>query len=298
LLRTGVAPVIRGVDYHQVDVGGSKKVVIVKIPKSIARPHVVRIDNYFRFHGRNSSGTHQLEIEDLRRAFLESDTLATKIRNFIGDRLSAISTNETFAPLIPGAKIVLHLIPDSSFEPGKKYNLGRNISSSFLPSYSSGGYSTRITFDGIMTYWPDLQGVYYYTHMFNNGILERMDAFSLTGSAVSAKKIIPLIYEEELIRLLNTYLESFKKYQIELPAWVCLSLTGIKGYVMGTEYFWRGNTVPCIDRDELIVPPIRIESYDLLADEILKLAFDSIWNACGHEKCPGYGKDGKWQRYF
>ncbi|MFA5292656.1 MAG: ATP-binding protein [Phycisphaerae bacterium] len=295
LLRTGVAPVIRGVDYHQVDVGGLKKVVIIKIPRSIARPHVVRIDNYFRFHGRNSSGVHQLEIEDLRRAFLESETLATKIRNFRNDRLSAISTNETFAPLVSGAKIVLHIIPDSSFEIGKKYNLGENCSSSFPPSYSIGGYNSRITFDGMMTYWPDLQGVYCYTHIFNNGILERVDANMLIGSD---KKIIPPSYEEEMIALLNNYLGSFKRYQIELPAWICLSLIDIKGYVMGTEAIRWHKAVPSITQDELSILPIRIESYDLPVDEILKPAFDSVWNACGYEKCPGYGKDGKWQRYF
>jgi hypothetical protein len=229
-------------------------------------------------------------VEDLRRAFLESETLATKISNFRNDRLSAISINETFAPLVSGAKIVLHLIPDSSFEFGKTYDLGKNCFSDFLPSYSSGGYNSRVTFDGMMNYWPDLQEVYCYSHIFNNGILERVDAFSLTGSD---KKLIPPSYEAELIKLLNMYFESFKKYQIELPAWVCLSLIGVKGYVMGIERLLRfGCVIPPIDRDDLIVPPIRIESYDLSADKVLKPAFDLVWNASGYEKCPYYNNDG------
>ncbi len=151
LLRTGVDPVIRGVDFHKLDLNESRKVVIIKIPRSIARPHAVRIKDHFRFYGRNSSGVHQLEVEDLRRAFFESETLATKIRNFRSERLSAISTNETFMPLLPGAKSVLHLIPDSSFELGKRYDFGKEWALDFPPIYN-GDWSRRITFDGIMTY--------------------------------------------------------------------------------------------------------------------------------------------------
>ena len=149
-----------------------------------------------------------------------------------------------------------------------------------------------------MTYTGnDKEGiVYYYTHVFNNGILEAVDAFSL--QIQGEKKIIPSVgYEEELIDALNKYLYSFKKYQIELPAWVCLSLIGIKGYVMGVNEFWfRDRKVYPIDRDELIILPIRIESYDLPVDRILKPAFDSIWNACGYKQSLNYDENETWKR--
>ena len=295
LLRTGADPVIRGVDFHAVDVNGLKKMVIIKIPRSIARPHAVRIKDHFRFYGRNSSGVHQLEVEDLRRAFLESDTLATKIRNFRTNRLSAISTNETFMPLQPGAKIILHLIPDSSFELGKRYGFGENWTLDLPPIYG-GGFSQRITFDGIMTYWDDREKgfAYNYTHVFNNGILEAVDTFLF--HVRDEKKIISSVaYEEQLINALKKYLVSFKKYQIELPVWICLSLVGIKGYIMGVDNFsWLSEIHP-IDRDELIIPPIKIESYDLPAAMILKPAFDSIWNACGYKQSRNYDENNNWR---
>jgi hypothetical protein len=110
------------------------------------------------------------------------------------------------------------------------------------------------------------------------------------------KKVISPGYEEELIHILNQYLKSFKRYQIELPAWVCLSLIGVKGYIMWTEDVRWGKKGSCIDRDELIVTPIRIESYDSPADKILKSAFDSIWNACGYKKSFNYDENGNWNR--
>ena len=65
--------------------------------------------------------------------------------------------------------------------------------------------------------------------------------------------------------------------------------------MMWTERVRMGREVSCIDRDELIVPPKRIESYDSPADKILKSAFDSVWNACGYKKCPNYDEKGNWR---
>ena len=116
LLRTGVDPAIRGTDFQTVDIEGIKKIVIIKVPRSISRPHVVRIKNHFRFYGRNSASVYPLEVDDLKRAFLASETLATRIRNFRNDRLSQIAVGERPVPLFKGGKIVLHLIPVSAFE--------------------------------------------------------------------------------------------------------------------------------------------------------------------------------------
>jgi len=295
LLRTGVDPVIRGVDFHIVEADDSKQLLIIKIPRSIARPHAVRIKKHFRFYGRNSSGVHPLEVDDLRRAFLESETLAIRIKNFRNDRLSAIATDETFMPLFPGAKIILHLIPVTSFDLGKKYDFGAEWNTEFPPVYAS-GWDRRITFDGMMTYWDDREKgfTYNYTYLFNNGILESVDAFSL--QIRDKKKIIPSVaYEEKLINALSKYLQSFKKHEIDTPIWLCLSLIGVKDYVMWVDNFMWPNDSHPVDRDELIIPEIKLENYEQPADRILKPAFDAIWNACGYERSRNYDEQGNWK---
>jgi len=295
LLRTGVEPAIRGVDLHAVNFEGSKKVIIVKIPRSITRPHAVTTKKHFRFYGRNSSGIHQLEVDDIRRAFLASETLATKIKTFRNDRLSAISTDETFMPLRPGAKIVLHLIPVSSFDLGKRYDFGDNWRNDFLTIHG-GASGSRITFDGVMTYWAGkVDGfAYKYTHVFRNGILEAMDAWLLNNIYNDKRAIPSKAFERKLIEALDCYLKAFQKYEIELPIWVCLSLISVKGYIMWVDHFFWSNDHP-IDRDELIVPEIRLESYEQSADQILKPAFDSIWNACGFKQSLNYDENGNWK---
>jgi len=295
LLRTGVDPVIRGTDFQAVDIEGIKKIVIIKIPRSIARPHVVKIKNHFRFYGRNSAGVYPLEIDDLRRDFLASETLATRIKNFRIDRLSQIVAGETPVPLIKGGKIVLHLIPISAFEIGKKYDLTRISSLDFSPIYSS-GWNHRVNFDGLVTYtYMREEGyAYNYTQLFHNGILEAVDALLLQPREEGKIGIPSVAYELKLVNALNSYLTSYSKLDVDFPIWICLSLIGVKDYIMFvSSRLWLHDVHP-IDRNELIIPEIQVEKGDIPSEYILKPAFDSIWNACGYERSFNYN-NGEWK---
>ncbi|TFI51958.1 hypothetical protein BLD44_023585 [Mastigocladus laminosus UU774] len=49
-----------------------------------------------------------------------------------------------------------------------------------------------------------------------------------------------------------------------------------------------------IDRDILLIPEIVIEDYAAKASNILRPAFDAIWQACGWECCQNYDASGNW----
>ncbi|MBU7009184.1 MAG: hypothetical protein HXS46_00730 [Theionarchaea archaeon] len=51
--------------------------------------------------------------------------------------------------------------------------------------------------------------------------------------------------------------------------------------------------VHTIDRDVLALPEIMIENYDIIARDILKPCFDSIWNACGFPRSLNYNEAGE-----
>jgi hypothetical protein len=51
-----------------------------------------------------------------------------------------------------------------------------------------------------------------------------------------------------------------------------------------------------IDRDHLIVPEFFVQSYDEKASDILRPAFDAIWQACGYRYSENYDEDGEWQK--
>jgi hypothetical protein len=113
-------------------------------------------------------------------------------------------------------------------------------------------------------------------------------------------KIIPsILYEEVLIKWLPEYLSGLQYLNVEQPIIVFLTLVGVKGYVMGTDIFSPQKSYS-IDKDVLLLPETIVETYDAKAEQVLKPAFNAIWNSCGFAKSLNYDEKGEWKpkRHF
>lgn len=287
LLRTAVDPPIRGVEFQPVDAGDGKYILVIEVPRSLSRPHAVNHKGHWRFYGRNSIGKYPYEVDDVRKAILQSETLAVRIRNFRNDRLAQISVGETPMPLDKGAKIVLHLIPVSAFELGQRYEVN-TLSNAELPTLRRECPSRRPNFDGCVTYAADSDAglSFNYTQIFHSGVVEAVDALSLAGR--DKKMIASRILEQMLTRALSRYMSALAKLDVDCPLWVGVSLLGVKGYLLAVDYRVWGDSIHPIDRHELIVPEIRVEDTGVPVVGILQPAFDSIANACGFERWMSY----------
>jgi len=239
-----------------------------------------------------------LEVDDLRRAFLASETLGTRIRNFRNDRLAQIATGEGHIQLIKGAKVVLHLIPVSAFELGNRYDLRAVSSSDIQPMIEVGGWDHRHNFDGLGFFRGNITkgNVLEYTQIYHNGIIETVNAELL--NVYNQRKAIPSPeFEQGIVRAFGSHISVLKKLGVDFPIWVALSLLGIKGYQMydpRSLSMQLGNRYP-IDRDELIIPEVQVEQPQVLGEEVLKPAFDAIWNACGYERSFNYDENENWK---
>jgi hypothetical protein len=295
LLRTGVDPPIRGVEFRQVDFTESKKIIVVRVSKSVARPHVVKIKEHFRFYGRSSSGVHPLEVDDLRRAFLASETLATRIRTFRNDRIAQIACGQMPIPMPPGAKTVLHLMPVSAFELGREYDL-TVVSSSDMQPINVYGWDHRRNYDGFVSFSGDRNSgiVESYAQLFRNGIIEAVEAGLLRPH--EEKIGIPSIaFEARIVEAFNQYITLLCRLGVDFPVWVGLSLLDVKGYWMFVrESLWHSTTY-AIDREELVIPEVAVEGVKASGENVLKPAFDAIWNACGYKCSLNYDEDGNWK---
>ena len=76
------------------------------------------------------------------------------------------------------------------------------------------------------------------------------------------------------------------------PFFIMISLLDVKGYSMIVEPV-EGNPVPRrdgIDRNDLILPEIQMESTDVDRSTFLKSSFDMIWNAAGWSASQNYDR--------
>jgi len=295
MIQAGIDPRIPGVRIKGINGFPQGPVLLIRIPQSWTSPHMVTFKGTSRFHTRNSAGKYQMDVTEIRAAFLMAEAIPERIRRFRDGRLSKIIAGETPLPMDSGAKMVLHLLPVSSFsKPTTVDVLAVSRNCVLLPPMGASGFDGgRMNLDGCVTFWhPSDNPCYTYAQLFRSGAIEAVDGFTLTGT----EQGIPAVaYEQELIRATGSYLKLLPQLGIEPPIIVMLSMIGVKGFKMATgpRFVFRSR-VPVIDRDILPLPEIVLE--DLSGDPaaILRPIFDSVWQSAGLNGSFNYDKDGKW----
>jgi hypothetical protein len=298
MVQTGIAPRIPGISMRAVPLSGGGSVIVVRIPKSWASPHMITKGSS-RFYSRNSAGKYPLDVFEIRTAFSLTGTAAEMMREHRAEALAKIVAVETSVPLGVGPKIVFSIVPFGAFEPSSSFDV-----SSLVRDYRSGkgalplpltGLFTgwRYNFDGLLTY--DDRGSY--TQVFVSGIVEAVDSVILGDRSkdLGEKTIPSLRYEEALLEALPRYTSVMVRLGVEPPVFVMVSLVGVKGWsiLVSTPEF-SGNKDVNIDRDALIVPEIMMESFGRKAEEVLRPAFDAVWRAGGWERSMNYDEEGRW----
>lgn len=293
LVRQAVQPRISGIKIQPIDLGGDLAALIVRIPKSWRSPHCVTFKNWSRFFARSSNGVYQLDVEELRSAFILSETLGEKINNYRNERIASIIANETAIPLYSSSNIILHIIPISAFALTrmdidiKTINGGCKIS-----PVCSGSYNKRINFDGIFIYSMSMEKgkTDSYVQLYKNGIIEAVESTML----VYTDKNIPIGYEAYLIRSTKEYIEYLKELDIQLPIFIYVTLTGVKGYfITRSQNFFSSNQI--IDKEILNPSVMVLDDYNTDIDVLLRPIFDSVWNAAGFTHSLNYNENGRFE---
>ncbi len=294
-IRDGIEPRISAIALKLIPLPSDKSALIIRIPKSWNSPHRVTYKEHDKFYGRSTNGKYSLDVLELRNAFNLSSTLSERIKNFRIDRINRILAVDTPVPLADNPKIVLHIVPLTSFNPAQVYDISVvNQNPVKLAPIHSSGWDNRYNLDGILTYSAEKQGKYFaYTQLFKNGIIEATEAHMLKPWDGQRLIIPSVLFERELMNSLSTYLKLLKEFTIELPAYIFLSVLGVKGYAMATSPRWMFDTYT-IDRDHLLVPEAIVQNYDIQPKDILRQCFDSVWNACGFPQSLSYDENGNW----
>jgi hypothetical protein len=305
LIRQCIQPRIHGIDIERIDLSNSNFALVIRIPQSWASPHMVRVKKSSRFYGRNSAGKYLLDISEIRAKFLFSETIGDQIRDFRIERLSKIIADETPVPLFKNPKIVLHLVPLLSISSSSIFDLhalqGKGldfppINTDDLRSY---GIPSTYNLDGWYSHVKlDYKQAecYSYAQLFRNGCIEAVEAFILSprnNHLILSHKDLG----EEVMKAMTKYITFLKNIGLQPPFMVFLSLLDVRGY----EMHLRLDQIPVlhthpVDRDNLIIPEIILESFQFDVDIIMRPIFDAIWNACGYSHSFNYDLNtGRWR---
>lgn len=247
---------------------------------------------------REMHGMLQHLIGDFTARLGEPSKEAMKfLRIYRDERLDKIIKGETPAKLNKDApKFVLHIVPFSAFEVGKRFNLAALTNADNvhllepLKLYSGGYNYPEYKFDGLLS---NQQGTY--TQIFYNGGLEAVDTTILSASR-DVRITTGNIYEKRLLGTLERFLAAQRWVGVEPPLLVMVSLLEVEGYTIGFDGFdiWGYQEQHHrIDRPNLVMPEILIDSFDCNITEAMRPAFDAIANAAGWQRSMMYDESGK-----
>lgn len=294
LIRNGIEPRVR-VQIKTIDGFGDDGkgfVLLVRIPKSFASPHMVTLRGHSRFYARNSGGKSPLDVHEIRSAFLATESQAERIRNFLQDRLAAIMADETPVPLSKD-RLILHVIPLYPFLNRQRLDL--RFYNKFLDSFrplngSCSGY--RYNLDGFLTYGRDYGGRSSYCLVFFNGAVEAVCSDILYPGRL--RNFLPSQdFERDIVTSVESYFEGYKKLGIEAPFIISAALLGCKGAYLSTKSHMQFD-VP-IEKNVVIFPEVEVGSYDEEVPSFMRPIFDSVWNAFGLPYSSNYAEDGTWK---
>jgi hypothetical protein len=295
IIRDGVEPRIPGLHSRAVAIDSERSVIVIRIPRSFAAPHMVSFGGLSRFYSRNSAGKHKLDIGEIRAAFALSDSSRTRLQNFRSERLARITAGETPVALPPNPKTVLHVIPLTVADATAQIDApGLTGDPQHFRPLSGSAWDSRVNFDGAIAYASDGDGALArsYTQVFRNGAIEGVEGVILRREYSGGTHLIPsLVLERTLIEGLTLYLALLAKLLVEPPYLVGVSLLDVRGHVMALA---RARESREIDRDDLIVPELLVEDASQPADAILKPAIDAVWQAAGLHMSENYDEHGSW----
>jgi hypothetical protein len=302
LLRDFIQPRLRGIDFQVISLVNGNHALIIRVRQSFSAPHMVRHKGQTRFCGRNAAGKYDLDVQELRSAFLENETFGERLKEFRLDRVNKLASGTWPTPMTCKHLVVLHILPVSGAQRETFFStqdLKRiNYSANLRPMVSR-GWGLRHNFDGVICLGSAIgDKTPSYVQVFRQAYIESVCSTILdpewNGVRVGKPEMffIPNIdFENELIESFERSLKALQDLEVTPPYTVSLSLLHVRGFRMflGARYFDEGRE---IDRSYLLTSETLVESYDIVGADILRPHFDQVWNACGYPKSMNYEKNG------
>jgi Schlafen, AlbA_2 len=304
IIRSSVEPTIQGLKIERVKLpstGGHA--LIIEIPRGLFGLHMIK--NRGAFITRTSAGKSELDVNEIRAVFTGAEATSSRLREFRADRTANIQNGNALWPLCSSRVGVIHLLPLASFASGYRcqidkipqeivpilYPMGRRPST-YIPKFTFEGYANQM-------WWGGEGGMLNgYSHLFRNGAIEKVNAGFLDQSPApepdTAGDVAQLYwFEIQIMDCAERMLKIMELLEIPGPYYLLVAFLNVQGLRVTSaerEHFLRD--VRTIDRQNLILPEVLLESADISIEAEMRSSFDMIWNAAGWKRSFSYDEHG------
>ena len=311
LCKDCIEPNMTGVDPYTVEVEGGH-LLVIKIPKSWSGPHRANSGKYKRFFQRHSRTVSEMDVSQLKQAFLGSSTVfqrAAKISSSWayqaeaqalesaqirhdkeqGQIVEGLSSFDADLPNEKDGIFVLHIIPignlaDRTTLPFESLEA---LGAHFRP-FISMGYNSRINLEGVRFYNSGIDEETY-TQVHRNGSLELV-AEGLVWQVDGGRELLGKRIVEGLTDCLDRLFRGLRMLECSPPLYIQLRILRVKNTTLDTgvpSAYWSHGE-PVFSRNEIVLPEIILTEYPdgLAREDLVRQLTDPLWNAYGRGSCP------------
>ena len=301
IFDSNIEPPVPGLQFCPVEVARKKFALVLRIPRSWARPHAL-LGEFPQFMVRDGNRRRAFTPRELREAFGLSASIAERMKQFRADRIRSLVNDETPVGLSSHMLFVLHVMPQSAFDTPQYVDLSFLMKNNTLiwPMRNT-GFSKKLNFDGVLSYFPGdylplkTKAVRSYVQVFRDGCLEAVTTEIFQDDVEGLPKGIFHSYEALVEKALYNHLSLLRELEIDPPIFVSLAFIGARDYsLLFPGQFGLEKCSSPIGRDVLMIPETPIYEYSsTYYYDVLKESFDRVWQTCGQLGSINY-TDGKW----
>ncbi len=293
MVRDGLEPRLAVVDIAWLPMSGTTGVMAIRVPRSWSAPHRVTFQKDMHFYVRNSAGKHPMNVDELRRAFGLSASIADRMRAFREERLSAFGSLPF--GVRAGPKIAVLIAPVSAFVDPLDLDVRvERRPRDVVRPISNHSSTYQYCLEGVATVTPG-SPVEAYSLMFRMGVVECVAPIlsnDPTRATVSAYRI-----EEVVFKAWEGFVAFAKAYGIEPPTSVFATLLEIGNIRISTP------SVDEVPSSVCVVPIARLPEVFVGHDDfakppeaLFKRTLDVAANVFGLPRSPSYDAAGNYAR--
>jgi hypothetical protein len=312
-VRDSTDPKLPSIGVEVIDGGFlAGKVVVVRVPKSPAGPHVSLLDR--GFYSRATTGKYLLDVRQLRSAFVDAAELDRSARALRTERVALIDSrrrvqkddasagNEELPLRLivkpQEAVLVVHVVASSFLDRTRRLDVARLDWKKVIPQPGNDfRLDARYNLDGLVI-WPALTfgsgnapETTAYWQVFRSGAVEYVGTYHPNRGADTGLLVGGAV-EKEVLGAVEASVGLLASASADYPMFVFVTVLSVRGRKMVNGKPEPTTFLPAIERDALVLPDAAIETSTTDAASALRQVFDAFWQAGGAPRSPSYAVDG------
>lgn len=231
-LAVDIIPSLYGVKVELVPINADTNCIVIDVPRSVLKPHALSTGSNHNFYIRNGNTCAMMKYNDLKNSFDALTNKQQKLELFRNERISSILNGEVDDFLITAPILLLHIVPEVSFDESVYINLkscayNTNFSLFDMDDYNGNiNYNPSGLFKSRRNHDNNLSS---YLQIFYNGCVEVGEIYLMNVNKDGEEIFYFDELEKKIAKKVYLYCKELSNKNLGFGFYISFTLLNVKG---------------------------------------------------------------------